>query len=208
MTGLLKKDFLLIFKNFSMAYIIGILPPVMVTLTNPAYALFTLSAIVVFLFAVQVSTTLELDEKVHWKKIVMSMPISAAEIAISKYILTFILASLAGVIVILITVIYTETMTVIYGLMAWLLILLYNSLVIPVTYRFGTSKSRYFVIFFVSIPIMLAYVFKIFDIQIGDLLLALDRRGLYFLSVCMGLLFVFISVYATVRTINKKDVMY
>ncbi|MCI9501304.1 MAG: ABC-2 transporter permease [Hungatella sp.] len=203
MTGLLKKDLMLIMKNISPAYFLAILPPVVVSLNNPAYFLFILSVTVGFLSAAQVSTTLDLDEKVHWQRNVMSMPVSIAGIAMSKYILTLILAGLAGAAVALISSIYLKDVVVIYGVITLLMVVFYNAVVIPVSYRFGTGASRYFIMFFISVPIMFVYIFKIFDIDFQKILMSLELKTLYLLMWALGAASLAVSVLITIRVIRK-----
>jgi hypothetical protein len=205
MIGLLRKDIMLITKSFSPIYFIAITPPIVVSLNNPDYFLFMFSITLAFLIAIQVPTTMELDEKVNWKKIVMSMPISANTIVLSKYFLTLIMAVISGISVTLVSLIYMKSVNAIYIIIAIILVIMYNAVVIPVSYKFGTSKSRYFVIFFVSIPVLFSYLFKKLNINLNEYILKIDIKILFALLFCIGALFILLSIIASIKALDKKQ---
>ncbi|MDR2996362.1 MAG: ABC-2 transporter permease [Bacillus cereus] len=205
MIGLLRKDIMLITKNFSPIYFIAITPPIVVSLNNPDYFLFMFSITLAFLIAIQVPTTMELDEKVNWKKIVMSMPINTNTTVLSKYFLTLIMAIISGISVALVSLIYTKSVNIIYIIIAIILVIMYNAVVIPVSYKFGTSKSRYFVIFFVCIPVLFSYLFKKLNINFNEHLLRIDIKILYTLLFCVGVLLIILSIITSIKALDKKN---
>ena len=103
----------------------------------------------------------------------------------------------------LISSIYLKDVVVIYGVITLLLVVFYNAVVIPVSYRFGTGASRYFIVFFISVPIMFVYIFKIFDIDFEKILMSLELKTLYLLMWVLGAASLAVSVLITIRVIRK-----
>lgn len=156
------------------------------------------------IIAMQVPITLELDEKVHWEKTVLSMPVDIKFIAISKYILTVILAGLAGMLVILLSMAYYGSPDLFYGAASASLVVLYNMIVIPVSYRFGVGVSKYFLLLFVCIPVLASYIFQMFNINFGVIVSELDRPVLYILLFITAAGFTALSVYVSVKALGRR----
>ncbi|WP_164473188.1 ABC-2 transporter permease [Clostridium sp. E02] len=205
MIGLLKKDMLLIVKSLSPIYFIAIMPPLMVSLNNPNYSIFIILTVFDFLVAMQIQTTMEWDERTHWKNTLMSMPIRAEAAAFSKYLLAFVLASFAGVVHGIVSIIILKKLSAFYIVMAFVVIIIYNALIIPVSFAFGTNKSKYFLIIFVTIPTFLAYLFKKLNINISKYLMSFKTGRIYIFSFCVLIVFVCVSIAVSIKALNKKE---
>lgn len=205
MIGLLKKDMLLIVKSLSPIYFIAIMPPLMVSLNNPNYSIFIILTVFDFLVAMQIQTTMEWDERTHWKNTLMSMPIRAEVAAFSKYLLAFVLASFAGVVHGIVSIIILKKLSAFYIVMAFVVIIIYNALIIPVSFAFGTNKSKYFLIFFVTIPTFLAFLFQKFNINIRKYIMSYSTKEIYVFSFCVLIVFVCVSIAVSIKALNKKE---
>lgn len=204
MIGLLKKDIMLIIKNFKLVYLIAVLPPVLVSVSNPHYFIFIISMTLSVTIAMQTSITLELDERVRWERIVMAMPINVKSVAMSKYLLTMILALFDCGLVSAILSIYYGSVILFYGITSAIVVIMYNMIIIPVSYRFGTGVSRYFLILFISIPILVIYIFKMFHINISVEIFKLNIYVLYAMLGFVVVVGVLVSIHATVRVLKRR----
>lgn len=212
MIGLIKKDLLLILKNISIAYIFGILVPLFVVLQNPQFFMIIITLIISLMFAMQITTTMSLDENVKWRKNVTAMPITIFQESLSKYILTFLLASLSSLIVfVLVSIIggvflelniYTIA---VYTFLCFTIVILYNAIVIPVSFKYGTSKGRYFIMAFMAIPISIPYLLKIFDLHISIEKVITNVNSLLFLGFAVVLIILIVSLFLSVKILKGSE---
>lgn len=174
MLGLIKKDLLLIIKNISPAYIVAIAAPSVAAFSNRQFFMFVLSLVFSFLLAMQVSITMSLDETVKWRRNVTAMPITSSCEVMSKAALTFLLALLSVVFIsilgavgsILLKISVAEI--VMYCGIGFFLVILYNSIVIPASYKWGVSTGRYLPMILIIVPILLPYLMQLLKIQVTD----------------------------------------
>lgn len=77
---------LFIVKSISPVYLIAVAAPSFVVTQNPQFFLPILTLVIAFMFALQVTTTMSLDEYVKWRESVTAMPITPYQEAASKYV--------------------------------------------------------------------------------------------------------------------------
>ena len=212
MIGLLEKDLYLIVKNFSFAYLIILIAPVFAAFSNPQDAMFIFCLMIALLFAFQITNTMSLDETAHWKKNVTAMPVTYLCEAASKYILAVLLAILAGIgigmIGLLWQLLYSISFTsiIMYIGIGCSVVLLYACIIIPISYRFGTTKSRYIFMLFVFIPAGTPLVLKALHININfNFLKNINQFKLAcWLALCLALC-VFISLFISVSILKYRQ---
>lgn len=68
MLGLLKKDLLLIIRSMSPIYLVSFLVVILPIAQNPSFLMPIISLMVGLLFAMQVLSTISLDEIAKWEK--------------------------------------------------------------------------------------------------------------------------------------------
>lgn len=211
MTGLLRKDFLLIVKNFSFTSFIVyvILLPSM--LQNSSMVIPMLCIATSMILAFQVSLALGQDESAKWLKNVSAMPITVAQEVFSKYLLTYFIAIISiiiSIVFVLISSIFLNTATesnIMFLFIAFALVVLYNSIVIPATYKLGTGKSRYILYLFVLIPTFSTLLLNSLDIKIDINLNSLNFNFTVFLLAVSVIVLSIISFTISLQIQKKKE---
>lgn len=214
MFGLIKKDLFLIVKNLSLVYLftfVVVIPPI---IQNPSMLLPTISFLVAVTLATQIASTMVLDEKSKWEKIVTGMPLSDYEVVASKYILAVLFSFFSGIIVgiigITVTLLipaisYSFKIILVYAVLCVCIGILYNSIMIPATYKFGSGKSRMVLIAFVTLPTLVIFVLRSMNIHINlDQLQTLSSLQLAMLLISFIILFINISFFISVRIQKKR----
>lgn len=207
MIGLIKKDLFLIVKSISPVYLIAVAAPSFVVTQNPQFFMPMLTLVIAFMFALQVTTTMSLDENVNWRRSVTAMPITAFHEAASKYILTLLLAVLSSLIVLGLGVIIGINLfsidldtIIMYTFFCFSISVLYNTIVIPASYKYGTAKSRYFLMLFMVIAMSIPYLLNLFGLNM-DIDEITDMSGFWLITRLV--IFVFILLYMSLLLSTK-----
>lgn len=183
MRGLLIKDGYLILKNLSMIYLAAFLMAILPGFRNPSMLLPLLSMLVAVVLGSQVAVTLSWDEKAKWKTMLVSFPLSVFQEVAGKYVLSLILSIISFIAVCLLgglarraNIIMDQSIILFAGL-SFCVCLLYNMIMIPATYLFGSGKSRMVLIIFVGVlPTVAALLLRTLRIDITRI--SFDRRFL------------------------------
>ncbi len=196
MKGLILKDLIIIKNNFKKIYLVILLFSILPGFQNKDYFLTITTFIISMLLASQVIAGITVDENNGWNKAVLSMPISIQKIVLSKYILTLlfsvisaIMLSLTGEIakVLLDLEEYAVFLSVIEG---FLLGIIFNGINIPVTYRYGAEASKYFMLLFISVPVILVYVFYFLHIDTNQIIVWVIKNKFFTMLGCIvGMIF-------------------
>jgi len=171
MKALIKKDIMLIVKNFSYINLIAVAFPMIVVIQQPNFFMYVASIAISLILASQVMTTMALDEKANWIKILSALPISTKTEVISKYLLAVIMSCVTISIIFPISLIFGHFSDVNTGsLLAYAAIgftvgLAYNLLIIPAAYKFGTIKCRSIFMIFVIVPTLFIHLLNMIGIQ-------------------------------------------
>lgn len=215
MIGLLKKDIILIIKNVSYIYLIAVLAPIIPIIQNPNYLMIIVSLIFSLLFAAQTIQTLSLDEAINWNKIVSAMPVTIKEEIGSKYILSIFLSAISSIIIAIVgfsmyNVVHLTFQTIIfYVALGFSFGMLYNSIIIPAAYKFGTANCRFILFIFVLIPILINFGLQKLNISLQTFKLSIGQIAFFMLILFIVLMFIsyIISIRIQVKKykfVNKK----
>lgn len=145
MKGLLYKDWSMIVGSYKINFVFLLvfygLITVMTQMTFLGYAM-------VFVVGMYASSTIAMDENSHWDAYARTLPVSPRQIVAAKYLLTLVLTLagtvLAGLLLLLIPKASAPALEeAAAGLAAAVLVtLVYFSVSMPLSYRFGASKAR------------------------------------------------------------------
>ncbi|EMF0060859.1 ABC-2 transporter permease, partial [Enterococcus hirae] len=164
--GLIIKDLLSIKKSFKPMYIVLMLLPTISGISNTKYFLIIIAMLTGLLLGTFLITTFSLDDGSGWRKNVLSLPLSIKTVVSSKFLLLLILCISAFSFVFLIGLIASIFVSItldnllITSIFSGLLCLFFGFLVIPISLKYGTESTRYFIVAFASIPGLLAIIFK------------------------------------------------
>lgn len=210
MLGLIKKDILLIIKSISPAYIIAIAAPSVAAFSNRQYFMFVLSITFSFLLAMQVSTTMSLDETVKWRRNVTAMPLTSADEVESKAVITILLGFLSVSFIFLLGIVGSFILKIsiveieMYCGLGFFLVIIYNAIVIPASYKWGVSTGRYLPMILIIMPIILPYMMRLFKIKVTTSVR--DSVDIYFFLICLFILSILIlsfSIMISIRILNN-----
>ena len=175
MIGLIKKDIIICFKSIKPLYFIvplcTIIPLSQLSINIINYIICT---IITFIFVLFLSTSFQYDEQFNWNTYAAILPLTQSVVVLSKYLFLIFLLATSGIInIFVIGVINTifhnpffhgffsaEITAITSGMF-------YGSIIIPATYKFGITGSRYILILFFLIPSLLPYFFKLFDANLN-----------------------------------------
>lgn len=159
MLGLIFKDFICMKKTSLKLFVFFIVYFIIFTSTgNISF----LSAMIIMLSTMFVITTFAYDEVAKWDCFALSLPVTKKQVVLSKYLLAVIFDVMGILVVFIIHVIKNrliyEELISIYALAAVALIIV--SILIPLIYKFGTQKSRIWLIVIFLVPTALAALFS------------------------------------------------
>lgn len=210
MVGLLRKDFLLIVRNLSPIYLLAFVATILPVIQNPFFLMPIISMTVGLFFAFQVLTTISLDEVANWYKNITAMPLSTEQEVLSKYLLSIILSSISALIVAIVGLIavsflpYIKDTLILYILLSFIIGLLYNSIIIPSAFRYGSSNCKFVLFIFVSLPTVFALIVRTLNIEINLSDISISHRMFPVLILLFIVIILSVSYKITVQIKNKN----
>lgn len=142
MIGLLVKDFLNL-KKQAKTYLILLIFYFILGIANENTTMF--SAMMAMVAAMVPITAMAYDERSKWDRYALTMPISRFNMVVSKYILGLILLTIAFVITMLFSLLFsnlnlTENILSNFAILSVGIILI--SVIFPILFKFGVEKGR------------------------------------------------------------------
>ncbi len=145
------------------------------------------------------------DEKSNWNKYAIALPFSRSAIVFSKYAISFICigASYAGLLLWMhLSPSLGESMTVDIILGALAVSILYVLLMIPLTFKYGTGKTRLLMMVAFYVPLIILYF-------VGEMGLSVDfidllETYIYMIPIIIFILFI-VSLMVSVRICATKE---
>lgn len=107
MFGLIKKDLIVMKRNFKPFQLLIIMVSIVPLSQNPQFALPLFSSIIVFFLSMLATSTFSYDETAKWNRYEPALPFSRGKIVASKYILAIIFTLVSTLISLLISFIIT-----------------------------------------------------------------------------------------------------
>lgn len=199
MIGLLRKDQTLLWTTYNKNFLVVLLCYTAMIFASDSL-IFVMYALI-FLGGLYVSSTLTLDEQSQWDTYARTLPVTAAQIVGSKYLLSVVWT--------LICFLLSQSLCSLSGLArgnladqwhnylagnlaATALVFLYNALTLPLSYKFGAAKAR-------SVTIMATGVLVgVSVLGIGQLLRTSDAEQINLIPVdsALGVFLVLLALLA------------
>lgn len=208
MFGLIKKDILLMKSTISFIYFLPFIAIIFPVLQNPDLGMSIISLGTGFFLSMQVLQTISMDEASEWDKIESSMPITYKESALVKYILAIMLAMISLVGVAIVGYIFVtfkllpSTDIMFHSLISFIIAILYNSVIIPVAFRYGSSNCKYIMMLTIGLPTLIMMLLKSFNIKISDIL-SVNFTFVKLISIIISILIFVISLIISIRIKSK-----
>ena len=204
MKGLLIKDFLSIRRQAKVYLFIGVLW-VGMSVVNKDTAFF--QGFIVLICSMMPITALAYDERAHFEKYALTMPLSRKDLVVSKYLFGVICtggAILIGVAFELLLSLFSHsrvsptmglTLSTLFGVG-----LLFISFTMPIMFKFGTEKGRIIYMALAVLAVLLPTLLKKGSIASS----AIDVRMFYFLPAA-ALILLYLSAQLSVFLYRRRE---
>ncbi|HBN81709.1 MAG TPA: hypothetical protein DD433_10085 [Ruminococcaceae bacterium] len=208
MSGLIKKDLIVMKRKFKPIQLLIILVVILPLSQNPQYALIIISLMVPFLLSILVSSSFGYDQISKWEEYAVALPLPPKKIVASKYILCLISLIISLFIVVLAFFLLRLFEVTNSGNLAMAIVvstlftIIYHSLMIPVIYKFGIETSHTVLYAFILIPTIISTLFGMFKMKIDVSIF--DHS--YFIIFVFFILFLllFLSYLISVKIYKKN----
>lgn len=162
MVGLILKDLYNLRHNTKLMLILLL---VLGLATIPASGLESYITSATLLCSMTVMTTFTFDSNSKWNRFVVTLPVNAKDIVLSKYLLlmTIILLSLIltttfSIIVSLFLENFNISLIFFSAIAGIVISILFGSIVIPLLFKFGADRARLILLICVFLPVMIFYL--------------------------------------------------
>ncbi len=174
-----------------------------------------LAAMFTFIGTILLLNSLAQDEADQWSKFALTMPVTCHQLILAKYIfagLLCIFGAVGGILLTMVTRIFgmggalSVAGLILEGLISTGIVLVMASIMIPVNLKFGVQKSRYVLLGFVAIPILLGVAVTSLDVQIPSMMyFGVSGIGLGVAAVALVAAVLTVSFFISVGITKKKE---
>lgn len=194
MIGLVLKDLINLKKQLKI-FIFMLVFYFIFSMTTKNGSMF--GTMVTLLFAMQPITALAFDEKANWDKYALAMPVSRAEIVISKYVLGIVLSLFATLLnfiaqFLLGTEINVDNIITVFVTLS--VSIIFFSLLLPVIFKFGVEKGRLLMFIVLMLPTLIILIFKDSFSSITQDMIIKAIYGLPLLAIAILILSMLLSI--------------
>lgn len=168
MKGLLLKD-MMVLKKQAVLLVVLVAVYGIYAVASGDNSIF--GSVIVLLGAMLPITAMAYDEQAKWDKLALSMPVSRAALAMSKYLMSLVTIGIATLCNLAIQWLLSgrlvwEDMTLIFVFSA--LGLLFVAILFPLMFQFGVEKSRLMIIGIVLVPVLLILLAQSLGVPMPD----------------------------------------
>ena len=212
MKGLLLKEFYLLKSQWM--YILFV--TVVFSLSFAGKGDGTLAAMFSFISTVLMLNSLAQDEVDQWNQTALTMPLTCRQILLSKYLFALFLCFFGTVLGLLLTLVCRMTglgdggmsweVVVLGAMVSSIVILMIISLMVPLNLKFGVQKSRFVLLGFVGIPVLLGIMADAAGFEVPDMMyFSGSFVWVSLLAALLVLLLFLLSFWGSLRILEKKE---
>ena len=205
MEGLILKDLLNLRSTFKMLGAMIVFFAVAFLREGNSFVF----GIIILMFAMMVVTTISYDDLAKWDAYALTMPVTRAEMVLSKYLVMALLNTLGAVLSLIVGVAGSiimrksfdlEILTII-GLI-YLIAFIFGSVIIPLIYKFGTEKARLMLFLCALLPTALILLVEQLDVPLPTT----GNPWIYLiLLVACSVIGVILSYLISLKIYTKKE---
>ncbi len=205
MKGLILKDLLNLRSTFKMLGAMIVFFAVAFLREGNSFVF----GIIILMFAMMVVTTISYDDLAKWDAYALTMPVTRAEMVLSKYLVMALLNTLGAVLSLIVGVAGSiimrksfdlEILTII-GLI-YLIAFIFGSVIIPLIYKFGTEKARLMLFLCALLPTALILLVEQLDVPLPTT----GNPWIYLiLLVACSVIGVILSYLISLKIYTKKE---
>ena len=202
MKGLIIKDFLNLKRQ---AKIIGVIVVFYFLLSMTSKDSNMFGTMILFLFAMMPITAISYDERANWDKYGLTMPVSRADMVISKYILGLVLSTFVLILNFIVqfllgTKMNTENIVAILAIFC--ISIVFFSVLLPIMFKFGVEKGRTVMLIVLMIPTILILLLpNVIKAPPSDDLII---KALYALPLVTIIIYL-LSILLSIKIYKKKE---
>ncbi|MDD4692308.1 MAG: ABC-2 transporter permease [Eubacterium aggregans] len=201
MKGLLLKDLLNLKQQLrTMLFILGIWLFIAIVSRDGSF----FSGVMMIFILILPMNTMAYDEKAHWERFALTMPVSRWDIVLSKYLLSLICAVCGAVLSIIVSLLLGTPVT--EALLTVLILLgggfIITAIIYPVLFKLGVEKGRLLMMLVILIPVGLTFLLGYLGVHL-PMGASLDDL-VYILPVVIFLLFMG-SILLSKRILNQRE---
>ncbi len=212
MKGLLLKDFYTVKSMWRYVLFIAIV----FSLSFWGKGDGTLAAMFSFVSTILLLNSLAQDEMDQWNKTALTMPLTCRQIVLAKYLFAMLLCIFGTVCGLLLTLatrligmgndIMPLELVAVSSAVSSAVILLVIALMLPLNLKFGVQKSRYVLLAFVAIPVLLGALADASGLRIPAMMyFGVSGVGISVMVILALVLALFVSFRISVRILEKKE---
>lgn len=212
MKGLLLKDFYTVKSMWKYILFIAIV----FSLSFAGNGDGTLAAMFSFVSTILLINSLAQDEMDQWNQTALTMPLTCSQIVLAKYLFAMLLCVFGTICGLLLTLVIRLIglgpdlmpleMVALSSAVSSAVILLVIALMVPMNLKFGVQKSRYLLLAFVVIPVLLGTLADASGLRIPSMMyFGVSGAGLSVMVILALVLIVFASFRISVRIMEKKE---
>ena len=205
MKGLILKDLLNLRSTFKMLGAMIVFFAVAFLREGNSFVF----GIIILMFAMMVVTTISYVDLAKWDAYALTMPVTRAEMVLSKYLVMALLNTLGAVLSLIVGVAGSiimrksfdlEILTII-GLI-YLIAFIFGSVIIPLIYKFGTEKARLMLFLCALLPTALILLVEQLDVPLPTT----GNPWIYLiLLVACSVIGVILSYLISLKIYTKKE---
>ena len=206
MKGLLVKDLLMMRQHIFLTLVIILVYAFVAVTANGMAEVF--SFITIFLGIFFPVNTLAYDDKAHWDRLALSMPVSRTTVILSKYLLSLgFMVVLSAVSLFFIWAIQkgavtTEDFLGVAGVLALGVTLV--SIMLPLMFKFGVEKARIIIFLVAILPVLASMLISKFDVSVEWSVLSDIKTA----ALCIGVAVIFllaVSFLCSLSIYRRKE---
>lgn len=209
MLGLIKKDLIVMKRNFKPIQLLMIMVCIIPLSQNPQFAIPILSMIIVFFISTSVISVFSYDESAKWNQYEPILPFTRNKIVAERYVLAVIFSLVSAFIALVVSFFISVFEKVVineilyFSIMSLFVAFIYFSVMIPSIYKFGVEAGRNMLYFIILIPVAVATLMGIFKVKIN---LDFISHRLFLPSIVFAVFLIFgLSYLLSVRIYLKKE---
>ncbi|MEL7662275.1 ABC-2 transporter permease [Acetobacterium wieringae] len=205
MKGLILKDLLNLKSTFKMLSVMMVFFAVVFLPQGNGF----IFGMIILMFAMMVVTTISYDDLAKWDAYALTMPVTRAEMVLSKYLVMVILNTLGAVLSLTVGFVGSIIMGKSFDLeilaivgVIYLVALIFGSVIIPLIYKFGTEKARLMLFLCALIPTALILLLEQFNVPLPTT----GNPWIYlFLLIGLSVAGVILSYLISLKIYTKKE---
>ena len=202
MIGLLKKDLYTLKAQIKIFLVFFAIYGVW-SVADSNMSMFSYMTIMMGIFIT--ITSISYDERSHWNKYALTLPITRKELAISKHVLAYLSLIASSILPVIVTIIF-RTGSLQSSLQTYSILLsgtlIIISILLPINLKLGVEKARFVIILFALVPSALGIILDKIGVE-DPSIETLDKIAI--LLPIMAIIVAVLTTLLSIHIVNNKE---